>query len=172
MPKVRQLGRSPDAGRTYVGWYNDETARSEQQGCDQDRPVRPLLLGSLMDFQDRILSVERHSPGLGWAYSRGFLYQRLSTVQVADPGEEGTDAFTGVPRSPTSKEGDTARERALQTSSWQGQIWKKTGRRCSGDPDWGFGAIPSGRDEARDRDLHSSGGDGQKRGEMLSGPED
>ena len=115
----------------------------------------PLLLGPLMDFQDRILSVVRHSPGLGWAYSRGFLYQRLSTVQVADPGEEGTDAFTGVPRSSTSKEGDTARERALQTSSWQGQIWKKTGRRCSGDPDWGFGAIPSGRDEARDRDLHS-----------------
>ena len=72
----------------------------------------------------------RHSPGLGWAYSRGFWYQRLSTVQVTDPGEEGPDAFTGVPRTSTSKEGD---HRTWSEPSRRAPGRGRSGRRQDGD---------------------------------------
>ena len=55
----------------------------------------PLLLSTLMYFGDRILSVDRHSPGLDWAYSRGSGTSLLNG--------SGTDAFTGVPQSSTYK---------------------------------------------------------------------
>ena len=53
----------------------------------------PLLLSTLMYLGDRILSVDRHSPGLDWAYSRGSGTSLLNG--------SGTDAFTGVPQSST-----------------------------------------------------------------------
>ena len=47
MHKEIVTGAVSDAVRVCVSWYSDETARSEQQGCGQDRPEGPLLLGPL-----------------------------------------------------------------------------------------------------------------------------